>query len=328
MVFISHAWINGSPDHRVLSLVNTLRENGYEAKCDVMITQEHTSIHFQEMMAKALKESDKTIIVLSENYKKKSDNFTGGVGEEYRYIIEDFKDNPNKYILVSFVGRDAKIVPDFLRGRDIVDLSVDETNDFRDLLLKLSLFPRYEFSPVATHKTIPAPEKIESLNVAQVSSTSNRLGLNFETKRPVTDLQKKTFLKASYEKIIALLKEVSYEFCTANSYFQIECEKVDENTSTFYIYKNGSSINTVQIWLGNMMGSRNEDIFISNSTMTGTHNRHSWNEMIVCKEVDKGLFLEFTMNTLFCEYKNDGTVESITSQIWERFFESYLRMEY
>lgn len=51
------------------------------------------------MMAQSLKNADKVIIVLSEEYKEKADSFKGGVGDEYQYIIKDIK-NKNKSIFL------------------------------------------------------------------------------------------------------------------------------------------------------------------------------------------------------------------------------------
>ncbi len=326
MVFVSHAWVKGKPDGKVLSFVNMLRENGYDAKCDVMITQQHTAIHFQEMMAKVLKEADKTIIVLSKDYKTKADNFQGGVGEEYRYIIEDFKVNPNKYILVSFEGRNENIIPDFIRGRDIVDLAQDIKYDYRELYSKLSSVQKYEFAPVASQKTIPTPEKIKSSFIDK-RKKSSELGLNFTNLQPISDLDKNTFIKESFDIIISLLEELSEDFCENYTSFNIEHEMIDQHTVIFEFYKNKRRTGTVQIWLGSMMGGTTNGIFISNLISNGIGGKNSWNEMIICKESNNQIILELTTNTLCYQYNNDGSVEEITKQIWQRFFVQNLRLE-
>lgn len=93
MIFISHAWVDGKPDEEVLQLVAKLRECGFEAKCDVMFTGDRTSIHFKQMMAENMQKAGKIIVVLSEAYKIKADSFDGGVGVEYKYILEDIDVN-------------------------------------------------------------------------------------------------------------------------------------------------------------------------------------------------------------------------------------------
>ena len=99
-IFVSYSWEKNEPDKEVLLLVNELRQEGYDANCDVMEIQQTTSINFGKMMAENLTEADKVIIVLSPSYKKKADSFSGGVGEEYQYIINDIKHNKTKYMLL------------------------------------------------------------------------------------------------------------------------------------------------------------------------------------------------------------------------------------
>lgn len=164
MIFVSHAWFNDEPDMRVLSFVNYLRENGYDAKCDVMFQQEETAIDFPEMMAKALLEAEKIVVVLSENYKRKADAFQGGVGNEYRYILTDLPANPQRYILVAFDGRNNNIVPDSLKGRDILELKEDFSTSNNALFSKLSGKKIYEFAQVGSEKTMPVAINLNCKN--------------------------------------------------------------------------------------------------------------------------------------------------------------------
>jgi len=321
MIFISHAWANGKPDPIVLQFVEFLRKNGYQAECDVFYQQQKTAIHFTQMMADALRKAEKIIIVLSENYKLRSDNFQGGVGTEYRYIIDDFSQNENRYILVSFDGRSPLIVPDFLRGRDIVDLSEDEKIEYRELFTKLAGVPKYEFSPVSSERTTPPPQKIESFQLEKTSDLSSKLDLNFSKTQPMSDLEKKKYLRSSFDSIIDLLKRISAEFCSKNQYFQIECEVIDAVTVVFDIYKNERKAHSIQIWFGNLMGSRENSIFIGNNIGS----KNSFSEMIGCKEVNGMTVLDFSFGMFLV--KNNGTVESIVKQIWEENFQLYLRME-
>lgn len=145
MIFISYAWIEGKTDEKVLQLVAKLREHGFEAKCDVMFIGERTSIHFKQMMAENLQRAEKVVVVLSETYKKKADLFEGGVGVEYKYILEDIDINCGKYILVTFNSSiNDKEIPDLLRGREIICLS----QDFDKLFYRLENIPEYIFPEV------------------------------------------------------------------------------------------------------------------------------------------------------------------------------------
>lgn len=163
MIFISYSWENKSPNINVLEFVSFLRCNGYDAKCDVMYMQQETALSFQKMMAECLREADKVILVLSEEYKNKADSFSGGVGDEYQYIIKDIKENVNKYILISFEAINNnldRIVPDFLRGREVVDLVADENNDYKKLFLKLNNEKEFQFPDVNPNKRHILPIKL------------------------------------------------------------------------------------------------------------------------------------------------------------------------
>lgn len=154
-IFVTYAWDGETPDKKVLTLVADLRKYGYDAFCDIMKSQEVTAINFHEMMAKSLQNTDKVIVVLSEQYKKKADSFAGGVGEEYRYLISDCGNKPQKYILVTFEKDIKKVIPDFLQGREV--LSLDENNIICDSLLhKINGTNQYSFPPVSVSKVLPA----------------------------------------------------------------------------------------------------------------------------------------------------------------------------
>lgn len=201
------------------------------------------------MMADSLRKAEKTIIVLSENYKLRSDDFKGGVGSEYRYIIDDFSVNENRYILISFNGRSPQIIPDFLKGRDIVDLVQDEKNEYRELFSRLSDTPKIEFSPVSAIRTVPPVKKLDNFAAAPTEKLSSILNINFSYSSSMTELDKKTFLRDSFSTIISLLKELLDEFCDKNPYFQIVYEQVDSVTL------NKRNIHAFQIWFGTLMGS-------------------------------------------------------------------------
>lgn len=319
MIFVSHAWKEGNPSPKVLEFVDFLRKSGYEAVCDVMFQQNRTAIHFSEMMADALRKSEKTIIVLSEDYKKKADSFSGGVGIEYRYIIDDFSKNENRYILVSFKGRPSSIIPDFLNGRDIVDLSEDAKLDYRELFTKLSGSPKITFSPVATEKKIPKAETIGDFTVGSTTQVSERLGLSFDQSKVITDLDKKNALRDAFISIKETLRMLSNEYCAKNQQFHIEYDDIDAVTTVFEVYKNGQKVHLFQLWFGTMMGGRNFNIFIGDSIGS----KNSFSEMIGYKEQDGQLQLEFSSGLLHAP--TDGSIESITKGIWKRYFELYLR---
>lgn len=147
-VFISYSW--GDPEHETMihSFINYLREKGFEAEFDKMLSQNETAINFTKMMHLAMSNSyDKVIIVLSESYKSKAELFRGGVGEEYSLLINDINNAVNKYVFFSFGPISDAIVPFGLKGREVISKTSPDWED--RLLAKLLDQPRYTFSDIA-----------------------------------------------------------------------------------------------------------------------------------------------------------------------------------
>ena len=174
MIFVSYSWIDKEPDMEVLNFVAYLRKNGYEATCDVMYMDEETAISFPKMMAKNLKEADKVIVVLSKDYKEKADLFRGGVGREYNYIIEDICNSFRKYILVTFFFYIESVIPDFLKGREVVSLSSNEES-YKKLFYKLSDKKMFHFPEVNSKQCILEPEIVGGVtNFSPLKDEHNR----------------------------------------------------------------------------------------------------------------------------------------------------------
>jgi len=149
-VFVSYSWDSEVHNQKVLAFTNHLRESGFVAELDRMLSQDQTATNFVKMMHKAMLDHQKVIVVLSDGYKNKAETFKGGVGEEYGILLNDIGDNSNKYILVSFEERSDAIIPLGLKGRDIVDLS--KPNEEERLFRKLLGEKEFEFSEVASEK--------------------------------------------------------------------------------------------------------------------------------------------------------------------------------
>ena len=169
MIFVSYSWLNGNPDSDVLNLVADLLNNGYDACCDKMIEQDETAIDLVEMMAKYMNEAEKVIVVLSESYKKKADSFEDGVGEEYRYIINDIKENRKKYIFVSFTEDFLKVLPDFLKGRKVLFLGEGKSK-YYELFHKLEDTEQFVFPKRNPIKTIPPQIVVKGSGKVQPSN--------------------------------------------------------------------------------------------------------------------------------------------------------------
>lgn len=150
-VFISYAWDNEEHNSKVISFVNFLREQGFDASMDRKKSQDETAINFNQLMIDGIQNSDKVIIVLSKKYKEKADKFEGGVWQELSLIVEELKQKKNKYIFVYFGNNDrAEITPTAILGIDILDLKKDQDeNQFNSLFAKIKEENIIEFIEVS-----------------------------------------------------------------------------------------------------------------------------------------------------------------------------------
>lgn len=161
-IFVTYAWGNEKENMQVISFVDFLRRNGFDASCDIAETCKETAASFTSIMSKGLN-ADKIIVVLSESYKKKAMITGSGVWNEYKVISANIGIEPQRYILVSFVEVNIsslqRIVPPLFTSHEIVDLYKDEKRNFQTLIAKLRDEPHYVFSPVGTG--MPAVQKID-----------------------------------------------------------------------------------------------------------------------------------------------------------------------
>jgi internalin A len=156
-VFVTYCWTNreGKTDEEHQKKVRSFTDElisyeDFNATFDLYENEKSTATNFIRMMYENIKSRKKVIIVLSEGYAKKADEFLGGVGIEYQAIMNDIQANPRKYILVSFDKRNGEIYPFGLQGTDTLvikngnlELSENEEDKNR-LFAKLMDEPIYE----------------------------------------------------------------------------------------------------------------------------------------------------------------------------------------
>ena len=164
IVAISYAHDSVEYNEKVMAFVCCLREKyGYNAIMDEYLKQKETAIDFNEMMAKLIPNAEKVIVLLTAKYKERADQFLGGVGDEYRIIIEEINKYPKKYIFATFDPISEKsideIKPVAIGNREIVYISEDEQWDI--LFSKLSDTPIYDFPDVAENKTLPRKKVVD-----------------------------------------------------------------------------------------------------------------------------------------------------------------------
>lgn len=186
-VFVTYSQEGDAHNTHVLSLTYHLRKLGFEANTDLLLSQEQGSINLNRMMYQHLEQADKVVVVLSENYARKANNFTGGVGAEYEFIIGDINTKPQKYILVALEAYKDSLFPTGLRSRLMLDLTTEE--GMETLVRKLSGQPAWETSTVAATTPVLPTKKIPPFEFKQkppvdVTVTENK----GEEKEDVWDL--------------------------------------------------------------------------------------------------------------------------------------------
>ena len=125
-IFISYSW--DSEEHKtwVLSLAQRLIGDGVDITLDQFDMRLGTNLtHYME---NSMKESDRVIIIMTENYKLKADGRKGGVGYEYSIINSEIYKNQleHKFIPILCSGTFEKSTPTFLKSYIVLDMTSKE----------------------------------------------------------------------------------------------------------------------------------------------------------------------------------------------------------
>ncbi|MCU7369494.1 toll/interleukin-1 receptor domain-containing protein [Paucibacter sp. O1-1] len=122
-VFISYSW--DSPEHRawITQLAMTLRQNGIEVTLDQWHVRPGEDLaHF---MARGVRESDRVLMICTENYVQKAQQRQGGVGYEQMLVTAQIMREVGtaKFVPIIRQTNHPRQLPDELAGRMYVDLS-------------------------------------------------------------------------------------------------------------------------------------------------------------------------------------------------------------
>ena len=149
-VFISYSWDNDIHKDWIIMLTNNLRRQGIDANCDRGITQKGT-INLNRMMIENLRDNDFIIVVMTENYKERADEYKGGVGLETTFLGNYVLNNPEKIIPIKRdCGSNDKIIPYYLNGLNYTDFSQDSKFDqsFIELLHRILKVDQVKLDPI------------------------------------------------------------------------------------------------------------------------------------------------------------------------------------
>lgn len=136
-----------------------------------------------------------------------------------------------------------------------------------------------------------------------------------------TDLEINQFIKESYEQIINLLSKLSEQCISRYGNIQAQVEKVDNRTTIFRFYREGSLVRGLKVFLGSMYSSR-DSIGISDATMYYGGNNNSWNGLYEAKVVDGELKL--CVGLLGWNRDRAMNCQEVVADIWKNYIELYL----
>lgn len=145
VVAISYSWDSDSHKEWVRNLADELIKNGV----DVILDQyEKKGSNLDSFMEDAMRKSERVICIMTPNYKNKTENFEGGVGEEYSILRGDLYKNLKscKYIPVLRSGSIDDSAPSALCRRNYVSLK-DEDDfkaGFEELLRDIFNKPKFQ----------------------------------------------------------------------------------------------------------------------------------------------------------------------------------------
>jgi hypothetical protein len=134
--FVSYSWDNESHKKWVADLAARLRADGVDAHVDQWHAVPGDQLpHFME---REIRDNHFVVVICTPNYKRKSDNRTGGVGYEGDIMTAEVltSGNHRKFIPVLAQGTWAESAPCWLTGKYFVDLSDPEkqAQNYQDLL--------------------------------------------------------------------------------------------------------------------------------------------------------------------------------------------------
>lgn len=130
-IFISYSWDNEEHKKWVKNLATDLRKNGVDVildQWDLKLGAEST--HFME---ESVTNSERVLIILTNNYRDRCNNRIKGVGYETSIITAEIYQNvpTRKFIPVLREGNWTNTPPIYLRGRLGLDMTEDEQYDAR-----------------------------------------------------------------------------------------------------------------------------------------------------------------------------------------------------
>lgn len=274
-VFISYSWDSKEHEEWVVNLVADLRRAGIIATLDKSITQEG-NVNLDKMMIDGFKDSDKVILVLTENYAEKSDNNQGGVGFETIISLPVLRTEPNKLIPISrHNGRLSDSMPFHLKSNYIIDFSKDAKyfEQLTELIYKIREVNLIELPEVGELKEL-TPRKVKG-------HLENSMDALIPNLTEYKEQDKNAYLIQEMNKMWDIFIDLSKRTMQANHTFTYEIA-VDEPAEKMIIFKvNDNTKIGIHMRIHSMFSSYSQ-IVLSYGTRFTKGDSSSFNEMISC----------------------------------------------
>ena len=323
-VFVSYSWDNDEQQEWVIALVNGLRQNGVDATLDKFETQKGT-VNLYSMMIDRIKESDYTLIIVTNAYVDKADSTSGGVGFETKMLIPYIEDNLYKIIpIINTKWNSSRRMPFYLRGAHYIDFSnskiyEDSFSEFLHRIFKVDLIEKAELGGIPELVTKRIGRNKNTIGELENTNENDVLIPNLKV---ITDLDKNKFIKESYILINSGLLSLLEKTQSQNSNFEYDADEISKRKTVYKFYTNGKQVYAIKIWLGNNFGGNIDTINLAYGNYN-TNNDNSTNEIISC-EVGENKTLELKMMMNMFGNRNANTPDLVLKEIWMNIIQ-YLR---
>ncbi|WP_099355502.1 toll/interleukin-1 receptor domain-containing protein [Fredinandcohnia onubensis] len=322
--FVTYSWDSTEHQQWVLNLTNDLRKNGVDATMDLFQTQSGT-VNLNQMMITNIRDRDYVIIVLTEGYAERSDNFKGGVGFETLLSLPILLENPDKIILVmkhKVNFNDA--FPFHLKGYYAINFSneLNYAKSLKELIHKIFGAPLYEMEPLGE---VPDLKPLGSKSpISNSTPTIDFSDIEIPNLKRITDRDKEVFIVDSYNHINRVFEELFNSIKLTNPNFEYTNERITNTQNHFTLYIDGNRVTGVKMWISDSWGQKSINLSYG-SIGWGFENDNSYNESIV-SEVgqDKTLNLKMTMN-VYGNNRDASTPDEIVKEIWKNNLSHHIR---
>lgn len=172
-VFISYSWDSEAHKEWVLNLANYLFGNGI----NVLLDQYELSAgkDLQYFMESGVEKADKVLLILTPNYKIKSDERQGGTGFEYSMISQELyslQHNNKKFIPILREGSLHNSAPVYLKSKVYLDMGQNTNFEVQAFKLLRELYEK----PEITKPSIGNAPNFEKPEIDPVILAAQRLG--------------------------------------------------------------------------------------------------------------------------------------------------------